>query len=106
MIEGTYRCSLINHMGPEYPILRAYGDLVLYIDEDQLKGSMFPTFFWLDSPFRCGTVDGNKIKFTVHFATPCQQFAMTVEATIEGDRIFGTADTPSGVYELEGQRTK
>lgn len=106
MINGTYHCSLVNKMGEEYPILRAYGDLVLYEDEDQLKGSMFPTFFWLDSPFRNGTVDGNRVHFTVHFATPCQQFAMTVDAEIMGDQIFGQADTPTGIYKLEGVRVK
>lgn len=106
MIDGTYHCSLINKMGEEFPILRAYGDLVLYEDEDQLKGTMFPTFFWLSSPFRCGTVDGNKIHFTVHFATPCQQFAMTIDAEINGDEIKGQADTPTGIYVLEGVRTK
>lgn len=106
MIEGTYHCSLINQMGPEFPILRAYGDMILYIDEDQLKGRMFPTFFWLDSPFRCGTVDGNKINFTVYFATPCQQFAMTVEAEINGDEVKGVAHTPTGDYVLEGVRKK
>lgn len=105
MIEGTYRCSLINKLGEEFPILRAYGDLILYEDENQLKGRMFPTFFWLDSPFRNGTVDGNKIHFTVHFATPCQQFGMTVDAEINGDEIKGTADTPTGIYVLEGVRT-
>lgn len=104
MIEGVYRCSLINKMGEEYPILRAYGDLKLYEDEYQLKGRMFPTFFWLDSPFRNGTVDGNKIHFTVYFATPCQQYAMTVDAEIDGDKITGTASSPVGTYVLEGVR--
>ncbi|MCQ2512752.1 MAG: hypothetical protein MJ092_05120 [Lachnospiraceae bacterium] len=106
MIAGTYRCSLINKMGEEWPILRAYGDLILYEDENMLKGRMFPTFFWLDSPFRGGTVDGNNIEFTVYFATPCQQFGMTIKATIDGDTITGTADTPTGVYVLEGQRVQ
>lgn len=104
MVEGVYRCSLINKMGEEYPILRAYGDIKLYEDEDQLKGSMFPTFFWLDSPFRNGTVEGNHIHFTAYFATPCQQYAMTVDADIDGDHITGTADTPVGPYVLEGVR--
>lgn len=105
MIEGTYHCSLINKMGEKWPILRAYGDMVLYEDEDQLKGRMFPTFYWLDSPFRNGTVDGNKIHFTVYFATPCQQYAMTIDAEINGDKVTGTASSPVGNYVLEGVRT-
>jgi len=106
MIAGTYRCSLINKMGEEWPILRAYGDMILYEDENMLKGRMFPTFFWLDSPFREGKIDGNNIEFTVYFATPCQQYGMTIKATIDGDRVYGSADTPVGPYVLEGQRVK
>ena len=107
MVDGTYRCSLINKIGEEWPILRAYGEMVLYVDhddEDQLKGRMFPTFFWLDSPFRNGTVDGNKIHFTVYFATPCQQFAMTIDAEINDGYVTGKASTPVGDYVLEGDK--
>ncbi len=106
MVEGTYKCSLTQKIGDEWPILRAYGEMILYEDENMLKGRMFPTFFWLDSPFREGTIDGNKIHFTVYFATPCQQFAMTVDAEIDGDHVTGKAMCPNGEYELEGERIR
>lgn len=106
-IGGIYKCSLVFNPEGTPLALRHYGEMKLYIDpedDNDLKGSMFPTFFWLNSPFRNGKVDGNKFEFTVYFATPCQQFAMTVRGEINGTQVTGEADTPTGVYKLEGTR--
>lgn len=103
-IEGLYKCKL--EFNPEGIPLRLsrMGEMSLYIDENQLKGSMFPTYFWLNSPFRCGTVDGNKFSFTVHFATPCQQFSMDVAGEVNDGIVSGTAVTPTGPYVLTGKK--
>jgi hypothetical protein len=53
-IDGNYRCSLIYRAEEKGIYLRHNGVLKMYRDENQLKGSMFPTFFWLNSPFRGG----------------------------------------------------
>jgi hypothetical protein len=103
-IDGSYKCSLVCELKKMGMTLRHYGILKLYQDENQLKGSMFPTFFWLNSPFRCGKVDGNHFSFTVHFATPCQQYALDVNGTVEGDKVTGTARNAVGCYVLEGVR--
>lgn len=95
--------------------LSRQGEMTLWVDETdegQLKGSMFPTFFWLNSPFRCGSVSENasgmtEISYTVHFATPCQQFAMDIKAVIDEDgTITGHAETPTGPYELTGKKVR
>lgn len=105
-IDGVYKCKL--DFNPEGIPLRLthMGEMILYEDEDQLKGSMFPTYFWLNSPFRCGTVNGNQFAFTVHFATPCQQFSMDVTGEVSEDgTVLGKADTPTGTYILTGVRS-
>ena len=103
-IDGKYRCSLICDMQEKGIYLRHNGILKLYQDENQLKGSMFPTFFWLNSPFRGGKADGNKFSFTVHFATPCQQFSMEIKGAVNGNRVTGTASNANGIYVLDGER--
>ncbi|MCD8149160.1 MAG: hypothetical protein LUE92_06285 [Clostridiales bacterium] len=103
-IDGVYKCKLeFNPDGCPLHLTRM-GVMVLYEDENQLKGRMFPTYFWLNSPFRCGKIDGNKFKFTVHFATPCQQFSMDVSGEVNDGVVTGTADTPTGPYLLTGTR--
>lgn len=105
-IGGKYKCSMIFEEKARGIALRRYGTMELYQDENQLKGRMFPTFFWLNSPFRCGVAEGNAFSFTVHFATPCQQFSLDIEGVVDGDRITGTAENPlgAGTYILEGVR--
>jgi hypothetical protein len=103
-VEGKYKCSLIYSDEARGIYLRHNGILKMCQDENQLKGSMFPTFFWLDSPFRGGKSSGNEFSFTVHFATPCQQYSMDVKGTVEGDKITGTANNTTGNYMLEGKR--
>ena len=104
-IDGNYKCSLVRDIKKAGVRLSHYGIMKLYQDQNQLKGSMFPTFFWLNSPFRCGKVDGNEFSFTVYFATPCQQFSMDIKGVVDGDTVTGTATNSMGVYVLEGVRT-
>ena len=103
-VEGNYKCSLVYEIKEKGLRLSHYGIMKLYQDQGQLKGSMFPTFFWLNSPFRCGKVDGKEFSFTVHFATPCQQFSMDVKGVVDGENITGKATNSMGVYILEGVR--
>jgi len=103
-IDGQYKCSLICDIKEKGIYLRHNGILKLYQDENQLKGSMFPTFFWLNSPFRGGKTDGHNFSFTVHFATPCQQFSLDVKGVVKGDKVSGTAGNITGNYILEGER--
>lgn len=102
MIDGTYSVEL--RRNDRGSILRRFGKMKLKMDGTQLKGSMLPTFFWLDSYFRGGTVEGNRFTFTVYYSTPCQQWQSTVTGTVDGDRITGSASTPMGDYELTGVR--
>jgi hypothetical protein len=105
-VEGIYSCSL-KYSDPAKGIsLSHYGILKMYQDENQLKGSMFPSFFWLDSPFRGGKTEGNHFSFTVYFATPCQQYSMDVAGELEGNKITGSASNVTGRYMLEGERIR
>jgi hypothetical protein len=103
-IEGNYKCSLKYSDAKRGIFLCHNGILKMYQDENQLKGSMFPTFFWLNSPFRGGKTDGKEFSFTVHFATPCQQYSMDVKGAVDGDWVSGTASNITGSYVLEGER--
>lgn len=103
-IDGKYKCSLKLCDEARGIFLSHYGILKLYQDENQLKGSMFPTFFWLNSPFRGGLTNGSEFSFTVHFATPCQQYSMDVKGSVSGDKVVGTASNKTGNYVLEGMR--
>lgn len=104
-IDGVYKTCIVKMEEEGWPQKR-YGKMYLYVDKDngQLKGSMFPRFFWLDSPFRGGKIDGNHFSFTCYFNSPCQQFSMDVEGVLEGDTIRGTLRDPGGEAEFEGVR--
>lgn len=98
--NGVYSAELTMNGGK----LCKRGKLTLRLDGNELKGTMFPTMFWLDSPFRSGKVDGNHFSFTVHWSTPCQQYSMDIEGTLDGDKISGTAKAPIGTYTLTAVR--
>ena len=102
MINGTYSCCMSQNMHGS-PI-RRYGELTLHANGGKLTGTMFPTMFWLDAPFSGGTTDGKHFNFTVHFATPCQQFSMTVDGTVTDGILTGTVHSPMGEYRLDGTR--
>lgn len=102
MLDGTYSCCMSQDMHGS-PI-RRYGELTLRANGERLTGTMFPTMFWLDAPFSGGTTDGKRFAFTVHFATPCQQFSMQVEGCVEGDVLSGTVHSPMGEHRLDGTR--
>lgn len=102
-VSGIYQCEVMidNDMQQK---LRSYGIMKLYESDGMLKGSMFPPYFWLDSGFRDGKVDGNKFSYTVHWSTPCQQFSMDVEGEVNGDILTGKATTPVGTSTIHGVR--
>ena len=107
MIDGYYRCSLKFEIPEKGLSCTRYGVLRMYEDEGQLKGNMFPTYYWLPAAFRRGKVDGNKFSFTVFFSTPCQQFAMEVEGETDGQTVHGIARNAAGFegpYVLSGTR--
>lgn len=102
MIDGIYSCCMFQDMNGS-PI-RRYGQLTLRSDGTRLSGRMFPTMFWLDSPFSHGNTDGENITFTVHFATPCQQYAAEVTGKVVNNTLTATVHTPMGDYRLDGTK--
>ena len=104
-IYGSYKCTALVDNDLQQ-ILRFYGTMKLFEQDGMLKGSMFPLYFWLDSPFRDGKVDGNRFSFTVHFSTPCQQYSMDVEGEVNGDELTGKTYTPVGSCTITGKRIK
>ncbi|MBQ9815255.1 MAG: hypothetical protein IKH67_00830 [Lachnospiraceae bacterium] len=104
-IEGTYKCRL-RQQQPTGGDLNSYGEMVLFLDGEQLKGTMFPTYFWKQHCFRRGTWDGKHFHFKVYYSTPCQQWESEVDGELDGDTITGTATAPLGTYQLTGVRVK
>lgn len=103
-IDGVYSVCITKE---EFGLpLRRYGEMHLFVDPENgwLKGSMFPRFFWMNCPFRSGKVEGDKFSFTCYFNSPCQQFAMDVEGTWDGERVYGTVRDPGGSASFEGTR--
>lgn len=58
-----------------------------------------------DAPFE-GTVDENKISFTVKRQTPNGEMTIEYSGTIDGDAIKGTAKTPRGERAWSAKRVK
>lgn len=104
-IDGTYAVEL-RQKSPNGSDLRSFGEMELFMDGEQLKGTMFPTYFWMQHCFRRGTFDGKKFEFTVYYSTPCQQWESHVCGELDGDNITGTASAPLGNYALTGHRIK
>ncbi len=101
-LDGRYAACILKE---EFGLpLKRYGELTLRTDGDQLKGIMFPRFFWINTPFRNGTYDGNQFKFTVYFNSPCQQCFMEVEGEVVGDKIHGIVRDAAGEARIEGYR--
>lgn len=53
-----------------------------------------------------GTVEGNKITFTMTFSRGDQSFEMVYTGTVEGDTAKGTMQTPRGETEWTGKRVE
>lgn len=104
MVDGRYMCSIIYTDEATGNSLRHNGELYMYQQDGMLKGIMFPTFFWLSTPFIGGVVDGNRFTFTANWATPCQQFSMDVNGEVNGDVVAGICKTDVGNYILTGRR--
>ena len=99
-ISGEYKVTLtIEKFGLP---LRRYGVMKLQEESGQLKGSMFPLFYWLSSAFKGGKTEDNRFSFEVHFATPCQQYSMQVEGSVEEGVLTGTVHSPVGDYVMTG----
>ena len=99
---GNYNCVIRQNNGGA--LLRRYGTLRLIAEDGKLRGTMFPTMFWQDAPFTDGKIIDDHFCFQVRFSTPCQNFTMRVQGTINGDIITGQVDSPMGIYTLEGTR--
>lgn len=57
-------------------------------------------------PIQNGSIDGNKISFTVVFSRGGNNFEMTYMGTIDGDTAKGTFQTPRGEVPWTGKRVK
>ncbi|KPK81701.1 MAG: hypothetical protein AMS25_05250 [Gemmatimonas sp. SM23_52] len=55
-------------------------------------------------PIQNGSVEGNKISFTVVFSRGERSFEMTYSGTVEGDTAKGTYQTPRGEVEWTAKR--
>jgi len=104
MVEGSYYCTLQNENAPMK--LMHEGVVEMYMQDDQLKGTMISTFFWMPSSFLGGKIDGDNFEFDAHWNNPCQQYTMHVVGSVKGDTLTGTADTPMGQWVLEGYRVQ
>lgn len=57
-------------------------------------------------PIQKGSIDGNKISFTVVFSRGGNNFEMTYTGTVEADTAKGTFQTPRGEVPWTGKRVK
>ena len=57
-------------------------------------------------PIQKGTVEGNKISFTIVMSRGDRSFEMTYTGTVDGDTCKGTFQTPRGEVPWTGKRTK
>lgn len=57
-------------------------------------------------PIQKGSVDGNKISFTVVMSRGGNNFEMTYTGTVDGDTAKGTFQTPRGEVPWTGKRIK
>ena len=58
-----------------------------------------------EAPFE-GTVEGNKLNFTVKRDTPNGELTLEYSGTVEGDSIKGTVKTPRGERSWTAKRSK
>ena len=57
-------------------------------------------------PIQKGSIEGNKISFTVVFSRGGNNFEMTYTGTVDGDTAKGTFQTPRGEVPWTGKRLK
>lgn len=57
-------------------------------------------------PIQNGSIDGNKISFTVVFSRGGNNFEMNYVGTVDGDTAKGTFQTPRGEVPWTGKRVK
>lgn len=94
-IDGQWDITVNTPMGPQK------STLTLKAEGDVLTGEQANQFGKF--PLKDGKVDGDKIAWSVQITAP---FPMTlkIEATIDGDAITGSVQTPMGSSPLSGGR--
>lgn len=104
MVAGSYYCTL--NCVPEAFNLTREGIVELYEQDDELRGCMIGTFFWLPSYFCGGKIDGDNFEFEAPFNTACQQYTLRVEGTVKGDQLDAIAHSNIGDLEVHGYRVE
>lgn len=82
-IDGNWEMSMQGRQGNT-----TTSTLMLKTDGNKLTGSVKGQRG--EAPISDGTVDGNKITFTVTRQTPNGEFKQTFNGTVDGDNIKGT----------------
>lgn len=82
-IDGNWEMSMQGRQGNT-----TTSTLMLKTDGNKLTGSIKGQRG--EAPISDGTVDGNKISFTVTRQTPNGEFKQTFNGTVDGDNIKGT----------------
>jgi hypothetical protein len=72
-------------------------------DGSKLSGTMETQMG--SAPIKSGSIEGDKISFTVEFARGDRSFEMTYQGTVEGDTAKGTMQTPRGAVEWTAKRS-
>lgn len=81
-VDGNWEMSMQGRQGPQT------STLTIKTDGNKLSGSIKGQRG--ETPISDGTVDGNKISFTVTRQTPNGEFKQTYTGTVDGDNIKGT----------------
>ena len=95
-IEGKWNLKMQTPMGEQTPIL------TLAVKGNALSGTFAGARGTAN--FDGGTIDGNKIAFTVKIEAMGQTFALECKAAIDGDKISGEIKSPMGPTQFSGAR--
>ena len=96
-VAGTWEVSSQGRNGPMTQTL------TITQDGGKIKGTL--TSPRGDAPFE-GTVDGNKVSFTIKRETDNGTFVIEYSATVDGDAMKGTAHSERFDREWTAKRTK
>lgn len=104
MVTGSYYCKL-NCLPFAFNLTRE-GLVEFYEQDGELRGVMIGTFFWVNSYFCGGKIDGDSFEFTAPFNTACQQYVLHVKGTVKGDELEAVVESEMGPLTLTGYRVK